>query len=658
MGQIRPTKGDYNFDRDVVVCQICGMVMNNNDEFVLCPDCITPFHTSCWNNRGGCGNPKCESYVEKTEKNDTLQGRIVSAINEKAKKSLEAGEFENASALYKKALGYDLSNEEALIGTLLAEICVTSLENLFLLNIEFERFPAYEAIQNRLSNKTKSLLENEIALRKERKRLEEEKQEKERLERERQERERLESEKQEKERLERERLERERLESEKQEKKKLKREGRERKKQERLENKKKNSLKDKSSQDPKEKTRRIALISAILAILISVSIVIGVSLSMQGPSDDVPPIDYSYLDYEEVDGGIRIVGLTDKTLEEVIIPNEIGGLPVTVIGDDVFFGCTGLTSVTIPNSVTTIGSSAFSGCTGLTSIEIPNSVTTIGDAAFYNCTSLASIVIPTRVTTIGDAAFYDCTSLASIVIPTGVTTIGNSAFYDCTSLASIVIPTRVTTIGSFAFGGCTGLTSIEIPNSVTTIGDAAFYNCTSLASIVIPTGVTTIGSSAFEGCTGLTSIEIPNSVTAIGSYAFYNCTSLASIVIPTEVTTIGSSAFGGCTRLTSIEIPNSVTAIGSYAFSGCTGFTIYCEAESKPNGWDGIWNFSNCPVVWNCKEQNTSASDLKWEVTEDNEVIIVGVDDEATNVVIPAEIEGKPVTIIGEGAFAGCSGLT
>ena len=381
MGQIRPTKGDYNFDRDVVVCQICGMVMNNNDEFVLCPDCITPFHTSCWNNRGGCGNPKCESYVEKTEKNDTLQGRIVSAINEKAKKRLEAGEFENASALYKKALGYDLSNEEALIGTLLAEICVTSLENLFLLNIEFERFPAYEVIQNRLSNKTKSLLENEIALRKERKRLEEEKQEKERLEREKQ-----------------------------------------------------NSQADAPSQKPKVNTRKIALISAILAILISVSIVIGVSLSMQGSSDDDPPVEYSYLDYEEVDGGIRVVGLTDKTLEEVIIPNEIGGLPVTEIGDDGFLGCTGLTSVTIPNSVTTIGSYAFARCSGLTSIEIPNSVTTIDQRAFFCCTSLTSATIGDSITEIGSDAFYGCTSLTSVTIGDSITEIGSNVFYGCTRL--------------------------------------------------------------------------------------------------------------------------------------------------------------------------------------------------------------------------------
>ena len=65
-----------------------------------------------------------------------------------------------------------------------------------------------------------------------------------------------------------------------------------------------------------------------------------------------------------------------------------------VICDDAFHGCSGLTSVTIPNSVTSIGNWAFYECSGLTSVTIPNSVISIGVAAFDNCSSLQSIIIP------------------------------------------------------------------------------------------------------------------------------------------------------------------------------------------------------------------------------------------------------------------------
>ena len=80
---------------------------------------------------------------------------------------------------------------------------------------------------------------------------------------------------------------------------------------------------------------------------------------------------------------------------------------VTSIGY-AFSGCSGLTSIEIPNSVTNIGDNAFSGCSGLTSIEIPNSVTSIENYAFSGCSGLTSIEIPNSVTSIGDEAFQDC----------------------------------------------------------------------------------------------------------------------------------------------------------------------------------------------------------------------------------------------------------
>ncbi len=93
---------------------------------------------------------------------------------------------------------------------------------------------------------------------------------------------------------------------------------------------------------------------------------------------------------------------------------------------------------------------------------------------------------------------------------------------------------------------------------------------------------------------------ISDSVTNIGNYAFSSCKSLASVVIPDSVTSIGDGAFSMC-NLASVVIGNSVISIGRYAFEYCTSLTIYCEAQSKPSGWNSKWNYSNRPVVWGHK---------------------------------------------------------
>ena len=108
----------------------------------------------------------------------------------------------------------------------------------------------------------------------------------------------------------------------------------------------------------------------------------------------------------------------------VVIPDQLGGKPVTSIGGRAFFGVTSLTSVTIPNSVTSIRDYAFSECTGLTNVTIPNSVTSIGVQAFYGCYNLTSVTIPNGVTSIGDYAFIGCYNLTSVTILSGVTSIG------------------------------------------------------------------------------------------------------------------------------------------------------------------------------------------------------------------------------------------
>ncbi len=186
-------------------------------------------------------------------------------------------------------------------------------------------------------------------------------------------------------------------------------------------------------------------------------------------------------------------------------------------------------SVVIGEGITSIGENLFQGCSSLTSITIPPSVTSIGNRAFYYCSSLTSITIPNGVTRIGEAAFHGCSSLTSITIPSSVTSIGEAAFSRCSNLTSITIPSGVTSIGANTFDICTSLASVTMPDSVTSIGEAAFRNCSSLTSVTIPNRVIRIGISAFSGCSNLTSIAIPSSVAGINTYAFSDCTNLTDV---------------------------------------------------------------------------------------------------------------------------------
>ena len=277
--------------------------------------------------------------------------------------------------------------------------------------------------------------------------------------------------------------------------------------------------------------------------------------------------DYSYAVWE---GGAVVNGYSG-TGGDIVIPERLGGSLVTAIEDSAFYGCKGLTGVTIPSGVTHIGDFAFCDCTGLKSATIQPGVTSIGNHMFQSCKGLASVTIPGSVTSIGDSAFYSCSGLTQITIPDSVTGIGDSAFYSCS-----------------------GLTGVTIPSGVTRIGDRAFQYCTGLTSVTIQPGVTSIGNAMFQFCTGLTNVTIPDSVTSIGEKAFQYCSKLTQITIPDSVTGIGTSAFGYCSGLTEITIPDSVTSIGESAFTQCGKLsTIYFRGTGAQ--WDSIPK----PADWN-----------------------------------------------------------
>ena len=222
---------------------------------------------------------------------------------------------------------------------------------------------------------------------------------------------------------------------------------------------------------------------------------------------------------------------------DVVIPNDANVFGANIVNNSYIDG-KGV--ITFDGDVTLIGEEAFFLCETLTSITIPDSVTSVYSNAFQWCTSLGEfkgkfaedngrILVVTDDDGNGFLAGFARRGVTVYSIPDCVTTIGGYVFYQCENLTSVTIGDRVTEIGGYAFAYCNSLTSVNIPDSVTRIGDSAFYKCTSLTSVNIPDSVSFIMGYAFEGCTNLTSVTIGRSVILIDYSTFKDCKSLINV---------------------------------------------------------------------------------------------------------------------------------
>ena len=296
--------------------------------------------------------------------------------------------------------------------------------------------------------------------------------------------------------------------------------------------------------------------------------------------------------YNEFYNPVRGPFTGSNSLQTVVFEEGMTWLPGYILA-----GCSGFTTVKIPETVTEIGKGAFRDCSRLKSIEIPESVTEIGSHTFSN-TKLGSIRVPDTVTGMGDHVFSGCTELKEVTLPNIRQNIMAGMFEGCTSLEKIVLPETVTAIRSDAFEGCTALKDITwskapeiiesnafrncsalkevtIPGTVKSIGDCAFLNCDALTTVTIPDSVTSIGEQVFYDCDALTTVKLGSGLKSIPASTFEHCDVLESLRIPRRVTTIGNNAFKDCVKLTSITIPRSVTKISSNAFSYPKILTIY-----------------------------------------------------------------------------------
>ena len=334
--------------------------------------------------------------------------------------------------------------------------------------------------------------------------------------------------------------------------------------------------------------------------------------------------------------------LTDDTVkitkykgtdESIVIPSEIDGKKVTVIGNSAFYGFKSLKNIEIPDGITSIENYAFCQCWSITSLSVPESVTSIGTGAFRFCGDLKEIKLPSNLTVLSDSlfgadanleyiTFGDAEKTDTVIIPETVQKMGNYVFMNCEKIKNIKLPSNLKSIGKTCFQGCISLTGLFIPQSVESIGGGIFGDCDALQSVeiedennnfifkdgilydvkngilvsavnlLIPEKVIvdectkTIDYSAFADCNNLYEIEIPQGVVNIGEKAFARLDNLKNIDIPDSVTNITTLAFYRCNGLVSVQVPGSVTAIKNGTFRECNNLkkVILNEGVAKIEG--------------------------------------------------------------------------
>ena len=329
----------------------------------------------------------------------------------------------------------------------------------------------------------------------------------------------------------------------------------------------------------------------------------------------------------------------DELFRDCPLTEMVLGEGVIWVPSYFFYGCEGLTEITIPLNVTAIGAGAFRGCTGLTYVKLHDKITEVQSVAFAECSSLAKVDFYAKDAlmgyslSLGGGVFEDCPALTEFFVAEGVEALSDNFLYGNATVTNlslpstlkfagnrallgtgwlsantdefvvvggtllkyngsatdVTLPAGVTAIGADAFRGNATLSSITLSEEILAIYDNAFRGCTAL-DVAIPKKLVTLGAFAFAD-SGITAAAIPEGITELPESVFAGCTALSSVTFPNSLLTVGASAFNGCTALKKVTIPATVTSIKENAFfgsakevllgMGITAFTQNCFSPSE-----------------------------------------------------------------------------
>ena len=400
--------------------------------------------------------------------------------------------------------------------------------------------------------------------------------------------------------------------------------------------------------------------------------------------------------------------LRDDLIEH--IKKVVIGSGITYVGSNLFYDCSNLTELTLPNTVQAIGIEAFS-CTRLRDVVIPDSVTTIYDGAFRYCYEMETLSLGSGVTSIGPAAFERSTAKVTLSSKNTAFSLQDNVLFDrnkttlvqCFNgdVATYTVPSTVKELGDYSFAGLDRLETVIIPNGVTRLGEGIFENCKALVKVDIPASVTEIGSEAFAfsgkarvsvaarntaycsrdgalftknmdtllhggAATGhytvpngvvsiengafaeaaITGITFPSSLKYVGRIAFFGCTELTSLTIPSTVQALDGQAFAYCEKLTSVTIENGLQTLPYLVFQECRAL----ETVVIPKSVTGIHSeaFLNCSALKTVVYGGTKAEWDKIEIGDGNEALTkAALRCTGVTTAVPANVTMKSAAVSG-----------
>lgn len=340
---------------------------------------------------------------------------------------------------------------------------------------------------------------------------------------------------------------------------------------------------------------------------------------------------------------------------QISIPATFKGKPVNEIEANAFENCSKITDIFFTSSIQTIGSSAFynteiitytNASSGANICEVKGLPVTSGSWKYAEKLDNSLIIVKY----LGSSSTVSVPNFLNEKI---VKNIHSYCFSSKDKIQSITIPNSVISIGSGAFSGCNGLTKVNITDL------AAWFNISFSSSASNPLYY---AQHLYLNNTELTEITVPSSITKINNYALYGASSITSITIPSSVTSIGDYAFSNCSAMQRIFIPRNVTVIENYSFNmWMKSAVIYCEVDSKPNGWGDYWNKYEqftVTVVWG--SSGTPLIEFGWEYIENSSgtITILAYRGSEKELATPKTLANKTVSRINGYCFSDNKSIT